>query len=167
MRRAANHAVLLRARQESFQAFKPIFLAQRHCCLWIVEGTPAILRALNPLNGLPGMSYKCRSGGTIVLTRSVLCVLHPPRVEQGTLTFEKDATFVRCFNEQVRGEAESIGGEEVYDASSGGGGAVYHHTKGAMHFMGKLTMTDNEAYGNVSVLRACEGRTRRSGHRGI
>ena len=93
--------------------------------------------------------------------RPILCE-HPPRVEQGTLTFEKDATFSRCYNQQVSGKAFNEAGEEVHDASSGGGGAVYHHAKGTMHFMGKLAMTNNEAYVFVSV-RDYEGRARRSG----
>ena len=38
----------------------------------------------------------------------------------------------------------------MYHGSSGGGGAVYHHAKGTMHFMGKLTMTNNDAYVYVS-----------------
>lgn len=99
MRRAVNHVILLRARQE----------------------VPAV-----------------------VLTRPVLC-FHPPRAEQGALTFEKDATFLRCFNGKFDGSVFDD------DASSGGGGAVYHHAKGAMHFMGKLTMIDNEADTEVSV----------------
>lgn len=44
-----------------------------------------------------------------------------------------------------------MGGEIVHDASSGGGGAVYHHAEGAMRFMGKLTMTENDADVYVSV----------------
>lgn len=38
-----------------------------------------------------------------------------------------------------------------HEASSGGGGAVYHHANGTMYFMGKLTITDNEAYVYVRV----------------
>ena len=59
-----------------------------------------------------------------------------------------------------------MGGEIVHDASSGGGGAVYHHAKGAMRFMGKLTMTENDAEVYVSV-RDGEQRAQRSGYRGF
>lgn len=55
---------------------------------------------------------------------------------QGSLTFEKDATFTRNRNEGV-------------EVGSGPGGAISVHVKGSINFMGKLTMTDN--FADVSV----------------
>lgn len=54
------------------------------------------------------------------------------RYLQGSLTFEKDATFSGNVNDQL-----------YY--GSGPGGAISVHVKGSIYFMGKLTMTDNEA----------------------
>lgn len=46
--------------------------------------------------------------------------------------FEKDATFTGNLNDRL-------------EYGSGPGGAISVHTKGSIHFMGKLTMTDNKA----------------------
>ncbi|CAB1113980.1 unnamed protein product [Ectocarpus sp. CCAP 1310/34] len=51
---------------------------------------------------------------------------------KGSLTFEKDATFSGNLNDRL-----------YY--GSGPGGAISVHVKGSIYFMGKLTMTDNEA----------------------
>ena len=63
----------------------------------------------------------------------------PPQLfchAQGTLTFEKDATFTGNRNEGV-------------EVGSGPGGAIFVHVKGSINFMGKLSMTDN--YADVSL----------------
>lgn len=51
---------------------------------------------------------------------------------QGMLTFEKDAFFSGNLNDRL-----------YY--GSGPGGAISNHVKGTIHFMGKLTMENNEA----------------------
>eukprot|EP00904_Undaria_pinnatifida_P003569 jgi/Undpi1/13212/HiC_scaffold_8.g02874.m1 len=54
--------------------------------------------------------------------------------------------FVKGVAVQSKGRFPRESGGYDHEASSGGGGAVYHHANGTMYFMGKLTITDNEAY---------------------
>lgn len=86
-------------------------------------------------------SFRWQSLVPLTSVGFVLSAFARTAANQGDLTFKKDVTFSGCHNNQItRG----------LDASTGRGGAVYQRVKGTMHFMGKLTMTDNEAYVYVS-----------------
>ena len=69
------------------------------------------------------------------------------------MTFEKFALFENCYTAGQDGVQYNEEGNELYDASSGGGGAIYHHVKGTMTFLGGLNMTDNTADSYVSDSR--------------
>lgn len=69
---------------------------------------------------------------------------------QGNVVFEKFALFDKCYTARQDGEQFDDEGNELYDASSGGGGAIYHHVKGTMTFLDGLTMTNNTADSYVS-----------------
>ena len=66
------------------------------------------------------------------------------------MTFEKFALFENCYTAAQDGQQYDEEGNSLYDASSGGGGAIYHHVKGTMTFLNGLNMTDNTADSYVS-----------------
>ena len=66
------------------------------------------------------------------------------------MTFEKYVRFENCYNERQDGEQTDEEGNILYDASSGGGGAIYNHVKGTMTFLDGLNMTGNTADAYVS-----------------
>lgn len=62
---------------------------------------------------------------------------------QGNVTFDTFALFENYYTSAQDGQQYDEEGNDLYDASSGDGRAIYHHMKGTITFFVGLNMTGN------------------------